>query len=397
MAEKICIFGESLILKEVKGRRFHGDSLTGASRVTNQIAFRLADMKYDIAILDYAFAELGHILTPSGKTIVPVYGIGKEKEALPTFGKDKLQSYLETLKPGLLILIGDLRMFDYVINNVPNTPNIVAALTVDGSPIPKSWIPTLEKFDEIVSVSQFGFDELRKAGIKSKLIPFGVDTKTYYPLDIQTLKIVKKRAKLPEDKWIWQFVGRNQARKNITDLFKAYKTFNKKYPNESILYINTDPLDPAGMDLFELADFYGIKKNLKFTTNFINTTQSQLNAIYNVADCHISASLAEGFCLPVLESMSTGTMQIVPDNTAIAELVKRDCGELVNIETMRFNMAGVYQYFPSVDDMVTKMIKVYENPELKKTYGRNAFEKARGEYYNWDKIVEKWRDLIDSY
>lgn len=394
MVEKICIFGESLIIKEVKGRRYHDESLTGASRVTNNIAFRLADMKYDINILDYAFTEYGHILTPSGKTIIPVYGIAGEKEIVPTFGKDKLQSYLDVLKPGLLILIGDLRMFDYIID-MPNTPNIVAVLTVDGSPIPKSHIPILKKF-EIVSVSQFGFDELRKASIKSKLIPFGVNTEIYYPLDTQTLKIVKKRAKLPEDKWVWEFVGRNQPRKNIPDLFKAYKRFNKKYPNESILYLNTDPLDPAGMDLFELADFYGIKKNVRFTNNFINTTQSQLNAIYNVADCHVSATVAEGFCLPVLESMATGTQQIVPDHSALSELAK-DCGELVKIKDKRLNSACVYQYFPSVDDMVKKMVKLYEHPELKKTYGRNAFEKVRRDYYNWNKIAEKWRDLIDSF
>lgn len=396
MVEKICIFGESLILKEEHGRRFHDESLTGASRVTNEIAFRLADLKYDVAILDYAFSEYGHILSPSGKSIIPVYGIAEANENISTFGKDRLQSHLDVLKPGLLILIGDLRMFDYVIN-VPNTPNIVAALTVDGGPIPKSWIPTLDKFDEIVSVSEFGRAELEKAGIKSKLIPFGVDTKTYYPLDIQTLKIVKKRAKLPEDKWIWQFVGRNQARKNIPDLFKAYKRFNKKYPNKSVLYLNTDPLDPAGMDLFELANCYGIKKNVIFTNNFINTTQNQLNAIYNVADCHVYMSVAEGFCFPVLESMSTGTMQIVPGHTALSELVRPDCGELVKILTKRLNSEGVYQYFPSIDDMVKKMVKVYEDPHLKEVYGRNGFEKARGEYYNWDKIVDKWGDLIDAF
>lgn len=397
MVEKVLIFGESLIKHKKKdGPEYYTESLTGFSRVTNSIAFRLADMGFDVDIADYA-VDVGPITvtTPfSEKSIVKVHGIGLANEDSPSFGTHKLPSLLKIIKPGLLILVGDLRMYDYVVD-IPDCPNTIAVLPVDGSPVPKSWMPTLEKFDEIVSVSEFGRGELKKAGLGSTLIPFGVDTNIFYPLMEEKVMIdLKKHADLPEE-WIWEFVGRNQPRKNLPDLFLAYNKFNKMYPDESILYIHSNPRDGVGWDLFDLARYYKIPNNVRFTKMFFDTTQPMLNSIYNVADCHISTTLSEGFGLTTLESMACETPQIVPDHTVISELIKPNCGELVKIEREMMGTALVHEYLPSVDDMVKKMVRIYENPGIKDWYARNALEKAKK--YSWDLIVQKWVKLLEEF
>lgn len=397
MVEKVLIFGESLIKHKKKdGPEYYTESLTGYSRVTNAIAFRLADMGFDVDIADYAVDE-GPITvaTPfSQKSIVKVHGIGLANEDYPSFGRHRLPHLLKIIKPGLLILVGDLRMYEYV-GDIPDCPDTIVVLPVDGSPVPRSWIHILEKFDEIVTCSQFGYNELQKAGIESNIIPFGVDPHIYFPLPGDAIKEAKTSADLPEGKWIWQYVGRNQARKNLPDLFLAYKKFNEIYPGESVLFVHSHPKDKVGWDLFDLARYDGIANNVRFTQQFFDTTQPILNAIYNVADCHVSMSLSEGFGLTCLESMATGKPQIVPDHTVLSELVRPNCGELVKTEREMMGTALVHEYLPSIDDFVKKMIRIYENPGIKEWYARNALERAKK--YSWDLIARDWVKLLEGF
>jgi len=370
--------------------------MTGYSRVTNAIAFRLADLGIDIDIADIVISEGPvPVKTPfSDKSIISVHGINRGGD-YSDFGIQILPKLLKILKPGLLILIGDLKMYDYVVN-IQDTPSTIAVLPIDGSPIPESWPPVISKFDELVSVSDYGRKELKKAGFNSILIPFGVDTSVYYPLKDEEIIDLKKHADLPENKWVWEFVGRNQPRKNLPDLLVAYKKFNEIYPDESILFIHTDPRDKIGWNLFELARYYRIADNVRFTREFFDTTQLILNSIYNTADVHISLSRSEGFGLSHLESMATGMPQIVPNHTALSELVNPHCGEVVDVEREIIGTALVHEYLPSIDDFVKKMVRIYENPGLCEWYGRNALKKAWN--YSWDNyIVPKWLKLMEGF
>ena len=398
MVEKILIFGESLIKKRKQnGKEYYDESLTGFSRVTNAISFYLADMGFDVDIVDYGIYEGSiSVITPfTQKSIIKVYGIGDERDMYRDLGKYKLPNLLKIIKPGLLILIGDLRMYSYVVD-IPNVPYTVAVLPVDGSPVPNTWLPILDKFDEIVSVSEFGMNELKKVGINSTLIPFGVDTNIYHPLSEDTISELKKTAEdLPVDKWIWGAVMRNQPRKNLPDLFLAFKKFDEIYPDKSILYVHSYPEDEIGWDLFELARYYRIATKVRFTKQFFDVSQPILNSIYNVADVNITATCSEGFGLTTLESMATGTPQIAPAHTAIAELVSPNCGELVKVERNIMGTALVNEYLVSIDDFVDKMVRMYENPGLRDWYARNALEKAKK--YSWDSIIPKWVKLLEGF
>ena len=398
MVEKVLIFGESLIKKRKQdGKEYYDETITGFGRTTNSIAFKLADMGYDVDIADYGIGEGPiSVITPfTQKSIIKVYGIGDERDRYRDLGKYKLPSLLKIIKPGLLILIGDLRMYSYVVD-IPNVPYTVAVLPVDGSPVPNAWLPILEKFDEIVSVSEFGMNELKKVGINSTLIPFGVDTSIYHPLGEDTISELKKTADLPMDKWIWGAVMRNQPRKNLPDLFLAFKKFDEIYPDKSILHVHSYPKDEAGWDLFELARYYGIANKVRFTKQFFDVTQPVLNSIYNTADVNITATRSEGFGLTILESMATRTPQIAPAHTAIAELVSPNCGELVKVERALMGTALVHEYLVSIDDFVDKMVRIYENPGLRDWYARNALEKAK-KRYSWDLVMQKWVKLLEGF
>jgi len=392
------IFGESIIKKTRQDKtEFYDESITGFGRATNSIAFRLADIGYDVDIADFGLPDgLISVVTPfTQKAVVKVHGIRSDNDGYRDLGRYKLPKLLKIIKPGLLILIGDLRMYSYVVD-IPNVPYTVAVLPVDGSPVPNAWLPILDKFDEIVSVSEFGMNELKKVGINSTLIPFGVDLNIYHPLSEDTISELKKTAEdLPPDAWIWGAVMRNQPRKNLPDLFLAFKKFDEIYPDKSILYVHSYPEDKIGWDLFELARYYGIATKVRFTKQFFDVSQRVLNSIYNVADVNITATCSEGFGLTTLESMATGTPQIAPAHTAIAELVSPNCGELVKVERNIMGTALVHEYLVSIDDFVAKMVKIYENPGLRDWYARNALEKAKK--YSWDLVVQKWVKLLEGF
>jgi len=292
---------------------------------------------YDVDIADFGLPDgLISVVTPfTQKAVVKVHGIRSDNDGYRDLGRYKLPKLLKIIKPGLLILIGDLRMYSYVVD-IPNVPYTVAVLPVDGSPVD-----------------------------------------------------------LPPDAWIWGAVTRNQPRKNLPDLFLAFKKFDEIYPDKSILYVHSYPEDKIGWDLFELARYYRIATKVRFTKQFFDVSQPVLNSIYNVADVNITATCSEGFGLTTLESMATGTPQIAPAHTAIAELVSPNCGELVKVERNIMGTALVHEYLVSIDDFVAKMVKMYENPGLRDWYARNALEKAKK--YSWDLVVQKWVKLLEGF
>jgi len=327
------------------------------------------------------------------------------------FGRGTLANILVETKPDILFTLGDVFMVDYIptiLNKIArNCPIFLSYFPIDGQPVPKKWIPTIEQMDIPVVYSKFAQNELKKASdekINPLMIYHGVDSQTYKPMD----KNEAKKALGLDGKFIIGQISRNQIRKNLDALIKAFAIFCKDKP-ETMLYLHCAPRKykqgqkrtelkaDVGWDLVDLVERYGLEDRVIFPKNVgpdTGFTEEALNVVINSWDMAVYVSQGEGFGLPVLESLSAGIPTIATDYTSHHELLKGR-GELVNCYFQTSIHDNIERAYPVMSDLITKMNLLYHDKELRSKYSRKGREFA--EKLTWDSTAKQFDDAIQSY
>ena len=109
------------------------------------------------------------------------------------------------------------------------------------------------------------------------------------------------------NKFIFFYNSRNAKRKNTGSIVWWFNDFlNEVGKDKSTLILHTDPTDPNGCDLEQIIEYLGLTNGeVLFSRQKI--PPEALAMIYNMADCTISASSAEGWGIFLMESMSCET------------------------------------------------------------------------------------------
>lgn len=97
-------------------------------------------------------------------------------------------------------------------------------------------------------------------------------------------------------------VGNIEKRKNIINVLKAISDYNINYP-----YIIVGKLSKYASELKEFIK----QKNIKNVKILHNVSTLELKALYQLADFTIYPSVAEGFGIPIIESLSSKTPPIL--------------------------------------------------------------------------------------
>ena len=167
----------------------------------------------------------------------------------------------------------------------------------------------------IITPSYWSREGFLRNGFKAEevvVVPHGVDTNIFKPLD-NTQRILNRNAlKLNDQHFMFLNVGAMTWNKGIDILLLAFAQINKKYPDTRLVLKDQSNLYGIGaLDI--LAD---MKKNHPslFTDSIFsrigvlsnNFTLNQLKALYNTSDAYISPYRAEGFNMPPLEAAACG-------------------------------------------------------------------------------------------
>jgi glycosyltransferase involved in cell wall biosynthesis len=141
--------------------------------------------------------------------------------------------------------------------------------------------------------------------------------KTFHPLPIaETRDEVIRRFGLPESYML--FVGTIEPRKNIPGLLHSFSNLRKQYGHlETGLVI-------AGSEgwLFEETLETARKLELQSAVHFVGRVQDDdLHKLYVGARLHVHPAHYEGFGLPPLEAMASGTPTIVSNVSSLPEVV----------------------------------------------------------------------------
>ncbi|RPK20005.1 glycosyltransferase family 4 protein [Paenibacillus xylanexedens] len=354
-----------------------------------------------IKTLAQSFLNAGHQVEVIG------WGYGGEPHSLPynilpasqndRFGENMLANYIRIEKPDILFTLGDPWMLDFVPNmDERNAVTWISYFPLDGHPIPKNWHQWITSADVPVVFSKYAYELIRNTLPNQKaplFIPHGVDTKIFMPLDKEE---VKTEFGVP-DKFVVGTVARNQPRKNLPALIKAFSIFaaNKE---DTILYMHTQVRD-VGWNIDELVGRYNLDEKA-FTTTGFNALEGvkdeELVQIYNTFDIFVLPTMAEGFGLPILEAQSCGVPVLVTDFSACSELVV-DRQELLKVKDTLIMGRNIEQAVVDVEDIVRKL-EFFYNDWKKKDKKKLTYYSTEGrklaENYDWEKISKDFISLL---
>lgn len=262
-----------------------------------------------------------------------------------------------------------------MVNQLPTPIKIIFSM-FESTKIPDEWKRDLSKADLILVPSKFCQKAFKEAGFDSVVIPlaYDTDTFTYKPKDIDR-----------EPFTFLHYDAFNQ-RKGWDVVFKA---FNEEFRTENVkLILKTTKLDgfPFPILKSQYPNVRVIKESYK---------PSELADLLHNSDCFVLPSRGEGFGMPPLEALATGTPVIIPNAHGFSEFFDRQYFLEVKVKG---ECPAIYDRFKGVD--TGKMIE----PDVKSVRSQMRFAYEHRSYvfdmahkganwvkdaYNWEKTGRK--------
>lgn len=171
------------------------------------------------------------------------------------------------------------------------------------------------------------------------------------------------------------FVGIPRPRKNLERILRAFAMAKGCIDEETKLVI-AGPEDSRFLNITQLADELNIGRSIVLTGS---VTDRQLRALYRSARCLLFPTLYEGFGLPILEGMASGTPVITSSRPAHMEIAG-DAALLVNPT--------------NIDEMSEAIVKIAEDNRLREELIQKGLERART--FSWQACAEQTLAVYDE-
>jgi len=171
---------------------------------------------------------------------------------------------------------------------------------------------SLKNVDSAVSVSRFLQGELKKeTGIDSEVVYNKIDSRYKKGIDG---KAVRKKLGIKNNEKLLFFIGRLSPHKNIHTLLKIFDIVNEEMPNAKLLIAGKPTFKRYYNELKEMAS-----KNVIFKDSI---NDKELPNYYAACNLYVTASLWEGFNLPVAEAQACGKKVVAFNVCSHPEVVK---------------------------------------------------------------------------
>ena len=321
-----------------------------------------------------------------------------------------VRSVLRNEKPDLMWIMTDPRFYEWlwgIDNEVRTLVPIVYYHVWDNYPYPKFNKPYYDSNDLIVAISKVTHDIVQNVSpdVDSLYLPHAVDSEFFKPLPEEEVKKFKADhlGEKNKDKFIFFWNNRNARRKQSGTLIAWFKEFLDIVGHDKAsLLMHTDVRDPHGQDLVAIIrDFDMMNQQVIFSEDKVDL--GVLSYMYNMADCTVNISDAEGFGLATLESLSCGTPIIVNMTGGLQEQVTDGNKWFgVGLEPVAKSVIGslnvpyIHEDRISKEDFIEALLKIYNMSESERkelgSMGRQHVEKN----YNFESYCSQWVEVIDQ-
>ena len=281
----------------------------------------------------FEIISLGGAIRHQSYDPVKVEPYGEDWKIIPIDGygtPEMIRSILRTEKPDILWLMTDPRFYGWLWqmeNEIRPLVPMVYYHVWDNYPYPMFNRKYYESNDEIVTISKVTDDIVRNVAptVSCTYVPHAVNGDIFRKASPEEIEKIRENS-LPEadrDKTIFFWNNRNARRKQSGTLVWWFKEWLDKTNNheKAQLIMHTDPKDPHGQDLQQLIQHLNLNTNRQVLLSVSKVSPEHLAALYNMVDCTINISDAEGFGLATLESLSCGTPIIVNMTGGLQEQV----------------------------------------------------------------------------
>lgn len=191
------------------------------------------------------------------------------------------------------------------------------------------------------------------------------------------LKKADMMKKLGLQKPYFLYTGVWRDHKNIVGMIKAFDQVNEDLGEQYNLVI-TGRENPSYHEIPDTIKALKLEEDVHLVGM---VSEEDLRALYQHALAYVFPSFYEGFGLPPLEAMQSGTPVVASNKSAIPEV----CGE------------GNALFFDpeSVDDMREKMRMIATDASLRQRLVDRGFERVKT--FDWRKMAAKVLELYNSY
>jgi glycosyltransferase involved in cell wall biosynthesis len=338
---------------------------------------------------------------PGSWEIFPIDGYGNAQI---------VSAFISDRKPDILYFMTDPRFYEWlwaVDDSIRESVPMVYYHVWDNYPYPKFNKRYYESNDVIASISKVTSDIVRTVApeVEEHYVPHAVDSKIFNKKPQEEIDKLIANNKSLKDRFVFFWNNRNARRKQTGSLIHWFRDFLELESvdrNKVCLFLHTDPNDPHGQPVQYLVDELGFQEGeVVLSTNKLPSEQMSL--LYNLADCTVNISDAEGFGLATLESLSCGTPIIVNMTGGLQEQVTD--GEQwfgIGITPASKAVIGsqqvpyIYEDRISREDFLDALLKMYnKTPEELQQLGQLGQEHVQ-KNYSFENFGEQWVNLMTS-
>lgn len=384
-----------------------GDAGTssGFSRVTHEIGERLVAKGHDVHVL--ASMHAGDPV----ETTLKLYPASLDMSDFK--GRKRIVPLLLQIQPDAVLMIEDPWTVASLLWNEHDPQGLlrkgpvrpIAYMPIDGEPVPAEW-QKLSATVTSVAMSKFGQRQM----INSTLIPHGVDTAVFHPVEdgpivthtgkpAVTRRECKEAFGFDPDGFLALRVDRNSWRKDFGSTWKALIPVMARH-SDVYAHFHCAENDPAGGPIlpalfsrrpdlaprFRTPAGYGVRNGWPL---------GSLAALYNAADVFVSTSMGEGFGLTIAEALACGTPVIAQDCSAISEVAEE--GAILIPPGPKITAPGGHDLrLAQHSEFATAIETVYRmSEEGRRELGRLGRDHIVSEY-SWDRAADAFEVLATT-
>ena len=330
--------------------------------------------------------------------IPPVDGYGSQ---------DHIRAVIRNERPDVVWFMTDPRFWGWLWNIEneirPHVPMIYYHVW-DNYPYPTFNRSAYLSNDVIAAISKVTYDIVQTVvpEVESTYLPHAVDQNIFKPMSEKEIgKIRRENLGDEADKVIFFWNNRNARRKQTGSIMFWFKEFLDDVGHDKAqLIMHTDPYDPHGQDMYAILDNLSLV-NGEITVSTEKYPLDGLAKLYNMIDCTINLSDAEGFGLATFESLACGSPIIVTMTGGLQEQVTN--GEEwfgVGIEPASKAVIGsqevpwIYEDRVAKEDFIAALHKMYNmSREERRELGLRGTEHVT-KNYNFEKFCDSWDKLL---
>lgn len=357
----------------------------GYGRISMEVNTRLAKRGWEILALSHTYDSL---LPPMNGTQRLPYHVGS-LQGKPHWVDEVIKVAIAT-RPDVIISIQDFPYAEALRNSLLDWSQFpfVIVTPVDGKPIYRNWINTMQKADAGLTISEFGVQAFREQGCKVHLLRPGIDPNEFYHLPDADRRHLRARLNIPEGAFVLGVMAQNQGRKDIPDMIRGFMNFALDKPDARLL-LDMDAVSPMGWDLPATIQMYGWDASkVIWRHDCANAGSLSLRERYNLLDAHAVIAHREGYGIPLVEAQACGVVSIALDYCSGTEICGDGKGVLVKpIEYWAVSTWGsAKDMFPDMDDFWIQLQRLYDSPHERAVIAEKGMNWSRQQ--TWDKPAD---------